>query len=283
MTHFRWQYQAFVEPIEPMLTPPAPVPDLSTWWRPAAEPVRAVPPLVPEQFTFPLLTDYAELIPMSKWWRPPSEPPVKAFPPLIQALWHFAPAETLVVPDTGATPSAFLPRLARVPGLGQGTVTVAGKTYPVSLPMDGRLRRLTDMVSDLINSLAAGGQLVQTGPVDYQVRTRAVTAGRTPTFNDGSAAGYAAGTVWVDTVLDAVHVCVDATQGAAVWVQMGAGAADLTVAAFAPAAVVTKAEGIASNDTDAALPTAAAVKDYVDNNAGGLTQAQVLARASLRG
>jgi hypothetical protein len=46
----------------------------------------------------------------------------------------------------------------------------------------------------------------------------------------------------------------------------------LTSVAFsniAAAAVVTEAEGIGSNDNDTTLPTSAAVKDYVDNNAGG--------------
>ena len=35
------------------------------------------------------------------------------------------------------------------------------------------------------------------------------------------------------------------------------------------AVVVTESEGIGSNDNDTTLPTSAAVKDYVDNNAGG--------------
>lgn len=35
------------------------------------------------------------------------------------------------------------------------------------------------------------------------------------------------------------------------------------------ASIVTEAEGISSNDNDSTIPTSAAVKDYVDNNAGG--------------
>jgi len=45
--------------------------------------------------------------------------------------------------------------------------------------------------------------------------------------------------------------------------------ADLTVSDLAAAAVVTESEGIGSNDNDTTLPTSAAVKDYVDSNAGG--------------
>jgi hypothetical protein len=40
----------------------------------------------------------------------------------------------------------------------------------------------------------------------------------------------------------------------------------ITVTQLSGSAVVTEAEGIASNDVDTAIPTAAAVKDYVDNN-----------------
>ena len=43
---------------------------------------------------------------------------------------------------------------------------------------------------------------------------------------------------------------------------------NLEVADFAGSAIVTEAEGLASSDDDTSLPTTAAVKDYVDNNAG---------------
>ena len=46
---------------------------------------------------------------------------------------------------------------------------------------------------------------------------------------------------------------------------------NIDVADFKAAAIVTEAEGIGSNDNDTTLPTSAAVKDYVDNNAGGST------------
>jgi hypothetical protein len=40
----------------------------------------------------------------------------------------------------------------------------------------------------------------------------------------------------------------------------------ISTAMFSGSALVTESEGIASNDVDTAVPTAAAVKDYVDNN-----------------
>ena len=46
---------------------------------------------------------------------------------------------------------------------------------------------------------------------------------------------------------------------------------NIDVADFKAAAVVTEAEGIGSNDNDTTLPTSAAVKDYVDSNAGDVS------------
>ena len=46
---------------------------------------------------------------------------------------------------------------------------------------------------------------------------------------------------------------------------------NLEVDNFKAATIVTEAEGIGSNDNDTTIPTSAAVKDYVDNNAGGTT------------
>lgn len=38
-----------------------------------------------------------------------------------------------------------------------------------------------------------------------------------PTVNSDSSAGYAVGSVWINTTLDKVFVCVDSSVGAAVW------------------------------------------------------------------
>lgn len=65
--------------------------------------------------------------------------------------------------------------------------------------------------------------------------------------------------------LDALAVDTAAIDTAAVTTAKLADGA-VTFGKLADAAVVTEAEGIASNDVDTAVPTAAAVKDYVDNN-----------------
>ena len=61
----------------------------------------------------------------------------------------------------------------------------------------------------------------------------------------------------------------DTNWGTASTVAYTSDIADLTVSDLAAAAVVTESEGIGSNDNDTTLPTSAAVKDYVDSNAGG--------------
>lgn len=46
---------------------------------------------------------------------------------------------------------------------------------------------------------------------------------------------------------------------------------NLTTSEFAASTLVIESEGIASNDNDTTIPTSAAVKDYVDNNTGSLS------------
>ena len=58
----------------------------------------------------------------------------------------------------------------------------------------------------------------------------------------------------------------------------------LTVAKFAASAIVTEAEGIASNDNDTTIPTSAAVKDYVDTQVATVdTLPEVLANGNTTG
>lgn len=42
-----------------------------------------------------------------------------------------------------------------------------------------------------------------------------------PTVNDDITAQYEVGSVWIDVVAPAVYMCVDNTEGAAVWVTLG--------------------------------------------------------------
>lgn len=52
-----------------------------------------------------------------------------------------------------------------------------------------------------------------------------LSASTAPTVGDDSADGYAVGSLWIDTTADKAYVCLDATEGAAVWQELGAGGA----------------------------------------------------------
>lgn len=55
-----------------------------------------------------------------------------------------------------------------------------------------------------------------------------ITATVAPTVNDDtnvSTPGYSAGSMWVDVTADKAYICLDATDGAAVWQELGAGGA----------------------------------------------------------
>lgn len=57
------------------------------------------------------------------------------------------------------------------------------------------------------------------------------TATAAPTVNDDSTAGYSVGSEWADETNLAYYVCTDPTAGAAVWVQVTAGASDQNILA----------------------------------------------------
>jgi hypothetical protein len=80
---------------------------------------------------------------------------------------------------------------------------------------------------------------VSTDEYDLTITDSARTPGRRlnnltavvpPTVNDdwNGASGYEVGSVWVDTATDTFYVCVDSTNGAAVWSSGGGGSGDLT-------------------------------------------------------
>jgi len=52
-----------------------------------------------------------------------------------------------------------------------------------------------------------------------------LAAGAAPTVNDDTTAGYAIGSLWIDTTNDNAYVCMDASAGAAVWEQIDGGGA----------------------------------------------------------
>ena len=84
---------------------------------------------------------------------------------------------------------------------------------------EDRIRRFTQQVSTLLNSLITQGILVESPPGTWKVVSGALLNDRAPTAADDSTLGAYRGAVWVDTSAtpDELYFCTDATEDAAVW------------------------------------------------------------------
>lgn len=101
-----------------------------------------------------------------------------------------------------------------------------------------------------------------------QYRKNNYTATAAPTVNDDTDLGYAEGSYWYDVTNDEAYVCLDATDGAAIWLNT-----TLTVADLGSAAT----KGFIDDDTFATasattVPSSESTKAYVDakTDLGGL-------------
>ena len=65
-------------------------------------------------------------------------------------------------------------------------------------------------------------------PVINAIGLYNLSATSAPTVNDDSGDGYRVGSIWIDTTADKSYICVDATAGAAAWIEMGGGGASGT-------------------------------------------------------
>lgn len=80
-----------------------------------------------------------------------------------------------------------------------------------------RLRRFTEKVSTIFNSLFGRGHLIQVEQNSYAIIGGGRSAARAPTNTDDLSAGIAVGSVWVNTATNRVYINVVNTVGAAVW------------------------------------------------------------------
>lgn len=78
----------------------------------------------------------------------------------------------------------------------------------------------TALEASLLNAITAAGTTV-----DVKVNYSATSA---PAVTDDSASGYAPGSRWVDLTNDKAYICLDATVGAAVWVEITYNATTVT-------------------------------------------------------
>lgn len=75
------------------------------------------------------------------------------------------------------------------------------------------------------NFTAAGDYIRGTGAAAFEVQANTFTATAAPTVNDDTDGGWVVGSRWLDVTNDKEYVCLDITDGAAVWTETTAGAA----------------------------------------------------------
>lgn len=86
--------------------------------------------------------------------------------------------------------------------------------------VDARLRRFTELLTDLVNSLIGGGYFQQLQGGKWIVTQPPFNETRDPFIMDDLAAGCVAGMSWYNSVTGKLWYCVDDSLGAAVWVRV---------------------------------------------------------------
>lgn len=89
--------------------------------------------------------------------------------------------------------------------------------------VSGELQELPsgDTISGAVmdSDFSANGLMMRTGSGSYTTLLCNLTAAVAPTVDEDSGDGYAVGSRWIDTTADKEYVCLDATVGAAVWIE----------------------------------------------------------------
>jgi len=132
-------------------------------------------------------------------------PEIYAGPPLPGAPWFrvYDPGHVLVTPDPTIPVAPDRP-LTREPVIAR---------QPIA---DQRVRRISEIVSDVFNSLAERGQLQRLGPDDWRVKV-VFEAGAPPSVGNDETEGFRRGDFWADRGANHLYYCVEAAAGAAVW------------------------------------------------------------------
>ena len=80
-----------------------------------------------------------------------------------------------------------------------------------------RLRRFTEQLSAIVNSLVGQGSLVQTGPASWRIAGGVVEGDGAPTANHDETLGYTRGLIYIDANTQDVYICKSNAEAAAVW------------------------------------------------------------------
>jgi hypothetical protein len=88
---------------------------------------------------------------------------------------------------------------------------------------DKRTRSHEQIVAEIMNSLLGRGEIVREGAQSWRLfgsGAVTITENRAPAATDDVDSGHMPGMIWIDQAAERVYVCVLATAGAAVWVQV---------------------------------------------------------------
>jgi hypothetical protein len=88
---------------------------------------------------------------------------------------------------------------------------------------DPRMRRFTELASQIVNSLIGKGQLLQTSPTSWAIASGAFEVARAPGPGDDSTVGVTPGVLWINTATNGVYVNISDAPGSAVWLLVGGG------------------------------------------------------------
>ena len=158
-------------------------------------------------------------------------------------------------------------------GLSATLAVASGGTGATSMT-DKAVVITQDSGTDTLSSVAmdANGELLIGGTSGPAVATLTAGTGVTITNGDGTIEISApdVGDVTASSTTTFTNKTIDADG-------TGNSISNIDIGNMTSAVVVTESDGIASNDNDTTLPTSAAVKDYVDTNAGGVSLGLVLA------
>jgi hypothetical protein len=157
-------------------------------------------------------------------------------------------------------------------GLSATLAVASGGTGATSMT-DKAVVITQDSGTDTLSSVAmdANGELLIGGTSGPAVATLTAGSNITITNSDGGIEIAASGgDVTASSTTTFTNKTIDADG-------TGNSISNIDIGNMTSAVVVTESDGIASNDNDTTLPTSAAVKDYVDTNAGGVSLGLVLA------
>ena len=105
---------------------------------------------------------------------------------------------------------------------------------------------------------AAEGFMRKTGAGAYEAIKSNLAAAVAPTVDEDSADGYAVGSIWIDTTAYKQYICLDATVGAAIWIETtqtggGGGAPDASDVTYSPTTTADWDGGADPGNVDDAL------------------------------